>query len=205
MKSEGLSNFSNVITSLAAIAAVCIGWMGLHTWKSQQIWQLNHELARRALVAIYHYRNALYDVRHPMMYAEEMKDDSVDAPTDPLKADRYEGRYRAYSRRWQKHAEIDVDLGSILIEADAVWGSALTDLVKPLRELRNELFGHILMYLDSAKPHLGRDEIIMYRDLLKPKQHLLYDRLKDDDLFRKDFSEKLSAVEAYLRKKLGRY
>ena len=45
---------------------------GLNHWKRQIKWKTEYDLARRFLVSLYKYRDALIGVRHPVMMAYQM-------------------------------------------------------------------------------------------------------------------------------------
>ncbi|MCV2871845.1 hypothetical protein OEZ71_06005 [Defluviimonas sp. WL0050] len=203
MSPEAWSALANWMMAISAAAGAIAAYVGLNAWKNQSIWQADHELARKTLVALYRYRDSLYSVRHPAMRNDEMRLEEEDAQHLNEDQKRKQGVIVAYARRWERHSNAKNALDALLIEADAVWGEDLSNLVKPLRDLEHELFVYIMLHLDA---HFRNNADLQnsYREILKKKRDILYDLLSEDDEFRKDFSHHLSAVEDYLRDKLGR-
>ncbi|OYX43626.1 MAG: hypothetical protein B7Z02_08805 [Rhodobacterales bacterium 32-67-9] len=203
MSPEAWSALANWVMAIAAAAGAFAAYIGLNTWKSQSIWQADHELARKALITLYRYRDSLYSVRHPAMRNDETRLDGDDAEHLSADQQRRQGVIVAYTRRWGQHAHAKNELDALLIEADAVWGPELTSLVKPLRDLEHELFVYIVLHLDA---HLRIDTDLQksYREILRTKRDILYDVMSEKDEFRMDFSHHLGAAEDYLRDKLGR-
>lgn len=192
----------NIALTLSAPFAAWIAWRGLNTWKNQTIWEQDTDHARKLLMALYRYRNAVYGVRHPAMYHSEMKVDDEEAKNIDAKDQRSAGIINAYAKRWSRVSDTKSELDAILMEATAVWGDDFQALMAPLYELENELFGYINLWLDAN--YRGETDLAKsYRDTLKSKRDILYDRLNDEDEFRADFKSALSGIEAYLRRKLG--
>lgn len=135
MATEGFENFQAVVTSLAAVGAVFVAWLGLSTWKTEARWNADSELARRVIVSIYKYRDSLYAVRHPSMGQREMEIDSTIAEAMTEDQKRRGGVIEAYMRRWEKHDVSRSEMGALLLEAESLWGKELSELVKPLKYL----------------------------------------------------------------------
>jgi hypothetical protein len=64
---------SNTLQTLATVAAVTVGYMGLSTWKKQLKGKTEYQLARRCLIGIYKLRDAINEVRHPLISLGEMQ------------------------------------------------------------------------------------------------------------------------------------
>ncbi|MCT8330283.1 hypothetical protein [Albidovulum sediminis] len=203
MGPESWSALANWVMAGAAVLAACAARSGLNSWKNQNIWTADAELARRILIALYRFRDSLYAVRHPAMFAGEMRLDAEQESKLSEVEQRQESVRSAYSRRWSRHQEQAIELSSLMIEADAVWGEELSKKVSELRKLERELWAYINLYLDA---HYSRDTELAreYRKILKGERNILYDMLKEDDVFRMDFVKALAPVERYLRGKLGR-
>jgi hypothetical protein len=67
-----ISVSKDIIISIAAIVGSVIAIKGLITWKRKIKWKTEYGLARRFLVSLYKYRDAVNGVRHPVMMAYEM-------------------------------------------------------------------------------------------------------------------------------------
>lgn len=196
-----LSTLANAILAGAAVAASIAAFLGLDTWKKQKIWDRDHELARRSLVALYSLRDKVYEVRNPFMFEGERKPDK-DAP-EAEKESWAAGTRRAYARRWSHVRETTIDVRSLLREADAVWGGELSALYETVSKLNHELFVAVSLYLDAVSesdPEM-RKELNAIR---KEKRDILYELSGDKDEFRADYAKALEPIESYLGGKLGR-
>ena len=200
---EAWSVIADWVMAAAAVVAAGAALYGLNTWKNQNIWVADSDLARRVLIEVYRYRDSLYSVRHPAMSNSEMHladDEAVGLSEDHR---RRQGVVTAYVRRWERHGERKNELDALLIETDAVWGPDLSGLVSKLEALDHELFVYIKLFLDAN--YRGDTELAQsYRGILKTKRDIIYDRLDEEDAFRQDFVKALGPVEQYLRGKLGR-
>lgn len=202
MTAEAWIAIANLILALAAVAASVAAFLGLRTWKNQSIWNADNELSRRILIALYRYRDSLYLVRHPAMSHSEMK--LSDETNNDLSDDeiRRQGIIQAYANRWERHSASSRELDALMLESDAVWGSDLSELRIPLRELEHELFAYISLHLDAhfrGDTELARE----YRVILNSKRDILYDRMKEEDEYRKSFVSCMTPMESYLKTKLG--
>ncbi|MCZ4257518.1 MULTISPECIES: hypothetical protein [unclassified Sulfitobacter] len=204
-------NISDAVTALATLLIACAAWgatiaawKGLGTWQDQAKWQADRDLARRILVSVYNYRNSLYSVRHPAMPHAEMELDPKPEIELTASQRRSQGVVQAYARRWEKHRTSRVELDTLLIEADALWGKELSEIVKSIKSLEHELYIYIVNYLD-ANYREDQELAAEYQKILKKKRDILYDSLDDEkDEFRKDFLNALEPVEHFLANKLGR-
>jgi len=194
----------SLLMAFAAIAAATAAWNGLETWKKQSVWAADNDLAKRAMLAMYRYRDSLHAVRHMAMNRAEMALPLEDGQTIWSGSEGSAGVIAAYIRRWEKHSPNRNQVEAIVLEADAVWGPDLRRWVKSLLALENELLVYIRLHMDA---HLRGDTELAasYREILARKRDILYDFGSDeDDVFRRDFSEALMPVENFLREKLGR-
>ena len=210
MSSEGLSNFSSVITSLVGIAAVYIGWMGLNTWKSQIKWQTDHDLARRLLVEIYRFRDAVAAARSPFIWAHEMQNEENETfSVNRTENVRHAGLTRAHQRRFSEIGLSGPQIYALLLEAEAVWGPEMSRLWGDVNRLRNELVSQTQLYLDYSDPsNKGDDETAFYgnREARLAARLIVYsnDAADGTNEFSNRFTLAVALVEDYLRNKLGR-
>ena len=210
MSSDGYNNFSSVIASLAAIAAVYIGWMGLNTWKSQIKWQNDHDLARRLLVEIYRFRDAVADARNPFIWAHEMREEGKETTSGPRIADEHHaGRTRAHQRRFNEIGVSGPQIYALLLEAEAVWGQDMSKLWKVVNRLKNELMSETERYLESSHPsNKEADETAYYgtKEAKLAARLVVFSNSGTDgkNEFFDRFASAIASVEDYLRTKLGR-
>lgn len=118
--------------TLAAAFATCIlahlALKGFNAWKEQLKVKNEYELARRIFINTHKYKDAISEVRFPLM-----KLSTEPAPIDhPLKGDpeftHFYWEHELYEKRWDKVSSIYAELSPDLIEAKAVWGNKLQEL-----------------------------------------------------------------------------
>ena len=204
MSPEAWSAVANCFTALAAIVAAGTAVVGLRSWKNQNVWQSDNELAKQALMVLYKFRDSLFSIRHPAMFNAELEIQQGDVERLKAKNENSAGVIKAYVKRWEKHIPAQNELNSLLLETKAVWGPELENLVASLREFERELLVHIHLYFDAyhrSNPNLAKDCAQIY----KKRRDILYDTMSEEsDEFRKDCAEALVPIENYLRTKLGR-
>jgi hypothetical protein len=201
VSADWVSALANVVIAFAAIAAACAAFKGLDTWRQQTIWQRDHELARKCLVALYSLRDRVYEVRYPFIYENEVSSEKEEdeelmrAPSSKMR--------RAYGRRFSRVNEAQIEVQALLRESDAIWGGSVSNLYKKVHELNHELFMTVSFYLDeiSATDPEMRKEL---REVRKKKRDILRDTMDETDEFRVDYNSALLPIESYLASKLGR-
>ncbi len=74
-----LPTLSNIIIGCSAATTAFFAWKGLSIWKNQYKAKNNHELARRLLISIYEYRDAIRYIRNPVVtYTPKTKQEAPD-------------------------------------------------------------------------------------------------------------------------------
>ncbi|KAA6168880.1 hypothetical protein F3K50_22240 [Pseudomonas marginalis] len=192
-----------VISVVGVGFAAYIGLSGLKTWRLQTKGTADHELARRILIALYGYRDAIRKVRNPMVLSFEMEPGKDEKPDDDPKLKNINENRRVYSRRFENLGQSKNPLSVALVEAEAVWGAELLERMSCLFKLERELFIHIRSFLITIDP---KDEELQvaYRRILKKGRDVLYETDIPDDEFHNDLLAAIKHVEAYLREKLLR-
>jgi len=183
--------------------AAYIGISGLATWKRQTKGTADHELARRILIALYGYRDAIRKVRNPMFLSFEMEPGKDEKPDDDPKLKNINENRRVYGRRFESLGKSKNPLSVALVEAEAVWGYELLERMAALFRLERELFSHVRSFLISIDP---KDEELQvaYRRILRKGRDILYETDMPDDEFHNDLLTAIGHIEAYLREKLLR-
>jgi hypothetical protein len=205
MTSEGFENFSIVVTSLAAVVAVYVGWMGLNTWKSQIEFSTDSELAKKILVLLYRHFDSLLAVRVSPVYSSEVENPAGTREL-PIEESRqhFLQKSMAYQKRFAKVSEVRAELYPLLIEGQAYWGREFQSLFDGLWKLERELELNIRLFLSLSNP----DKSIEYKQshlaLFGTKRDIIHDRDAATDLLSQDYSRELTKLEDFLRGKLGR-
>lgn len=205
-----LSALGNLLVAAAAIAAAIAAFLGLNTWKAQIKWQRDHDLARRLLVEIYRFRDAVAAARNPFIWAYEMTPDDGAAPSPRwTEEESHAGEVRAYQKRFSEIASIAPQLYALLLEAEAVWGPELSSKWKKVNRLQNEFTTQTQLYLDYTDPRNKRADLTaFYADKDAVAAAKLIVKAIGEQEGQNDFSNRLAAaiaeVEDYLRPKLER-
>jgi len=201
-----LNILKDFILSGSALVGAYVAVKGLNTWQRQLKGQVDHELARRLLVTLFKYRDALSGVRHPALFAYEM-------PTPPQNEGRhysqeeirYYGTSKAYQTRWDKVQAERTKLYADLLEAEALWGEELKKLFSKLYGLEHELFITVRQYLDLMNPETPTATKDAVEKIRRNKRDILYDDLSEEpDEFKKDIKNAMEQIESYLKPKLMR-
>jgi hypothetical protein len=195
-------------TIIAGSVGSYVALAGLSTWKRQLKGQTDHDLARRLLVILYRYREAIRGVRHPAMFIHEHPE-PPEIQRARMNQDqiRHYGERQAYQNRWNKVQDHRLELDADLLEAEALWGGELRNEIFPgLFSLEWELFTAVRHNLEMRDPDGSQDvkEAIRKISNRREEMEVLYDSLNKED----DFSQKIAAaiakIENYLKPKLGR-
>ena len=202
---EFVSIAKDVVVGIAALVGAVVAVLGLGTWKRQIKGQSDYDLARRLLVTVFKYRDAVDGVRHPAMWADEMPLPSAEeSERMSREQSRFYGVSRAYQSRWEKVQVERASLYADTLVAEALWGDELKRLFKDLYSLEHELLACIRLYLDAINPDIPDDTKDATAEIRKKRRDIMYDDLSEDgDEYRKQFRSKVEAVEKYLKSKLG--
>lgn len=199
-----ISCIKDLTLATAAIITSSVAIYGLNTWRRQHVGQVEYDLARRLLKTSYEIRNAINQVRHPMMWSYEMIEPSEDEKKYSREEKRHYGTANAYQKRWEKVQNSTNDLNTDLLEAEAIWGKEIYDIFKPCKDLENELFRNIQDYLQLINPNESDEMKEVIRKSRKKQREIMYDDLTDDNEYKRQYAEALTKIEKYLRPKLSK-
>ncbi len=203
--SNGFEDFANFVIPLATVGAVLVTWTGLQSWKSQKLWDIDHELARRILVNLFKYRDVVAGVRHPAMFASEIPvppEDKAVGMSDRQK--RFYGTQVAYFNRFDKVTKIRELLYADSIESEAAWGAYFKNKFRELHALEVELASQIRAYLTTINPDEDDETRKAYSEIYRKKRDIMYSDLTGSDAFDTQFDDILKELEKFLGSKLGR-
>jgi hypothetical protein len=181
--------FKDVITSLAAVAAVIIGFLGLRTWKLQLKAAADTDLARRILIATYKVKAAIALMRRPLR--------EVSVPDESTRFDdsaTNEAFAKQYQREWQDLSNEMAALEANAVEAQAVWDAEFTKHLIPLRICLSELREHIGEHLRSKRDPTYQT----YIDRQKMFE-VLYGVGGENDRFGGEIDNAVSIIDAKVR------
>jgi hypothetical protein len=200
-----------IVRDLVVIITAGIGsyvaLAGLSTWKRQLKGQTDHELARRILVTLYRYRDAINGVRHPAMFGNEFSEPPEDKRNAMSSAQiRFYGLANVYRKRWDRVQNQRVELDAELLEAEAIWGAELkTEIFPSVFDLEWEVQVCVRNHLKMNDPAENAETKRVIDKIKKSKRDVLYDALeKQGDEFSNDFARAVGNIEKFLKPKLGR-
>ncbi len=145
-----LSMANDIFTILAAIIAGAVAIIGLQTWRKQLVGKNEYELAQKLLRAVYKIRGAVFHVRNPYMSPGEigqaMKEENIERDiTNPDIHAKYETA--VYQHRWIHIQDAFSELEITMLEAEAIWGSKVSDSFRRLKEIVGELYANVQTHI----------------------------------------------------------
>ncbi len=199
--------FSIVGTVMGAIGigfAAYVGIVGLQTWKRQLRGTSHHELARKALIELYKYRESVERARSPAMMGSEMELRLEDEVALSFREKAYLRKCSGYQKRFDTMTAARAPIHATLLESEALWGGELGELFKPLFTMQNEFFLYVEYWLMASDPREDEDYRRTYSDIIKGQPKIVFDKLdKEGDEFRQRFNVYVSEIEQYLKPKLA--
>lgn len=193
-----------LLAGTGACAGAFVAGLGVNSWKSQQKWKIDTELARQILTNIYRYRGAVFGVQNPAIWSGESDDAMTEKDKAKEKAEKdYLSVVRVYEKRWSRITDSRSQLYSLLLEADVVWGKAFSEKFGAMEELEFELFLVVRNYLETQNPKSSKLARQAAGKRKKQKRQILYAGIDDGDTFQKNFEEAILPIEKYLREYLG--
>jgi len=192
----------SVASACTVVGGVTFGWLGLKTWRQQLQGTANHELSRKLLVAIYSYEIALNDARDVGMSPSELSEEET-AQISTMDPDpkRYAFSYSVYRARLGAIERSLAPVRALLLEARALWGHEVDELVVVLINMKDEWWNVARRYTSAMNPGEDAETRERYARAWIEKKGVLYVHGADDK-FGQKFKDRLSEVEAFLRTKM---
>ncbi|SMC70134.1 hypothetical protein SAMN05660385_02089 [Pseudomonas sp. URIL14HWK12:I5] len=89
-----------------------------------------------------------------------------------------------------------------MLEAEAVWGKRLKELIAPVFKLEREFVIFVRLHLNSIDPRNSVQGQFSRQELLGGRRNILYDLDDADDVYWEEVLKALNEVEIYLRSRL---
>jgi len=192
---EIIAVIKDVILSVAAITGAVVAVRGLNTWQRQLKGQTEHELAKHLLISLFKYRDALSNVRNPVILSSEMSSPSNEERQymSPEKLNAYQQSI-AYQARFKKVIEERSSLYIHGLEAEALWGETVNKMLQNIYVFDRKLQLNILLFLKSLdeSPRINESHF---------DTNIIYAR-HDKDEFWDGFTSEVTQMEKYLKPKL---
>lgn len=113
---------ASVVTAAAALAAVCLAWSGLRTWRKELVGRTEYEVAKQTLLAVHRVRNAMRVIRSHLppnkLWSNDGKSEAPEASV--------------YHHLWRRLDEALAQFSTELLEAGVLWPSLLDTPAKSL-------------------------------------------------------------------------
>lgn len=211
---SSLGNFPDGITAAigalgqilmagAAVAGAVAAYMGLNTWKHQSRYDRDSGLARRLLLSLYRYREAIIALRSPFIFSSEAPERMTEEDKwSHGDKNRFLSNARVYERRWKSVASTRSELHAVLLEADATWGSELRNRFNRLFDLQAELNIEVSNSLDASDPALPEFQRRSAQEALRKSRTVMYELSSERDEFSREFGSVVKEIEDFLRPKV---
>jgi hypothetical protein len=193
----------DIITGLSALTAAIIAILGLQAWKKQLKGKTEYELAQKFLRAVYKIRETLASVRNPFQSAAEISQAMKEANIEelPVNDSRYRPRSEmaVYQKRFQKVTEAFLELESIMLEAETLWGEGVREYIKALRNHTANLFLAIQMHISDMENNAPYNE-----EKYNNRMEIMYaitDNSREDP-FANALKQTIKEIEDFLKPRL---
>lgn len=137
--SNAISALGNIFVAAAAVAAAIAAFMGLNTWKVQNVWQKDTELTRDILLAVRYCSDEFRGLRSGWMSSAEMlaaaKAELEGKETDDIP----KMHTAALVIRLRRLDEALAKLFPLILEADIVWNLNLESSYIQMMNMRSEV------------------------------------------------------------------
>ena len=192
---EVIMALGTLLAGSAAIWGAVSAHRGLHSWKTQSVWQQERELSKQLLVALKKREHAIESMRSPFgsMSFEALGD----------KEKRWEETKADYQRRIEKLNAARQTFYGLSIEAEITWGEGFSNHVSPMISLEADLLVAIEDYLAGLDPDSEMEDIWSSKDERLKERKVVFGRLSSSDEFGAKYQDALIAMQDYLRPKLG--
>lgn len=196
-----LAGFKELVVTAAAVVGIVVAVRGLHAWRRQLAGGAEWDLARRLLRRAYGLRDSLQQVRGMLMTGGEIQaaiektgrslPDGADASEFGLRV--------GYEVRWSRVRSAASDLDAECLEAEALWGGAAVEAVRPLRTCVQEFGVQLTMYLmlngkpgSQCRPEFVKAERVVFG---LPNE-------SGTDEFSEQLAQAVAVAEAFIRPRI---
>lgn len=192
-----------IVTGAAGVGAY-VALRGLGAWRSQLRGQSEYTLAKRILMLLQKYRDALRATRHPWM--EYTLPEDAECQDLSREQRQYRGLQQAYEDRWGRVKDVRAELYPELLEARVLWGDTIDETLRPVFQLERDLLFAIRDELKVLNPDVSpyEKEDLETADSRRARRARLYDGLDEDDEFSKQTDTVVDQVSAFLGPMLGK-
>ncbi|MNF62587.1 hypothetical protein D3C76_1152720 [compost metagenome] len=196
--------FGTLVSAIGVGLASYFGFAGLATWRRQLRGTAHHELARKALVELYRFRESVERARSPVMLSAELDYELENAVDLSFVQRSHLRKYGGFQKRFDAIFAARAPIEATLLESEALWGKELHELFKPLFKLQHDFKVYVEFWFMASDPREDDDYKRANWDAIKDKPKLIYDNMSEEgDEFRQNFNRCVAVIEQYLKPKLA--
>lgn len=196
------SIIGTVVSAAAVAVAFYFGREGLHTWRRQLRGSADHDLSRRLLIELYRFRNEIQRARSPAIFTFEGMPFEGEAEAEDAREASFNFTARAYRRRMSALDDARNPLLATMLEAEAVWGGKLKELMAHVFKLEREFVIYVQLYLRTIDPSNTVQGAFSHSGILEKRRNVLYHLDSPDDSYWNEMMGALNQVEQHLREHL---
>ncbi|MCI0711030.1 MAG: hypothetical protein L0154_12810 [Chloroflexi bacterium] len=148
------SIFNNVASGVAALVILYVALKGLTQWRRELGGKAQAELARKAVLAAFHFQSEFANARGPVGWSSEYSDRPKEPDESPKVAQVRNEQY-ARLKRLEKAQKWLNELQELSWEAEVTLGQNFDELIKPYREAFREVYFAILDRTDEDRQSLS--------------------------------------------------
>lgn len=129
---EIVTLIKDIVLGLCALGTVSVAVYGVKSWARELKGKADFEIARHLIRAVYKFRDEIEFSRSPMILPNEFPENY-----DPHnRASKYKAESWSYvlSNRWKPVVEAVYELDAQGLEAEALWGADIKQLIQDLRK-----------------------------------------------------------------------
>lgn len=181
---DSVTIMKDFATIFSVVTVGVIAILGYGSWKKQLKGKTKYELARRLLLNVYQARDAIRDLRNPVILSWEekraLKEANIEiADTDPdyklktLKA--------IYEMRWRRVAKAGRELEVDQFEAEVIMGPDVQEGIETLKRIMGTIYFNLGLYFNEQES-LPPKRLVRVLDVLQLSTQLT------DELDKKPFT-----------------
>ncbi len=191
----------DIVLTIAGGIGAYVAVKGLSIWKRQLKGGVEYELTRRLLKLTYRLRDAIKNVRNPVMFGGEMPNPSPEEAKDMSREQiNFYGMSKAYQNRWDKVTQVSSELQAELLEAEALWGAVVHKQFETLFKLRHELWVAVHFQIMASNPNDSSETRKAMSAISQKQREVLYDISGEtEDEYSKNVTDAISSIETYLK------
>lgn len=183
----------DIFSIIGTIGALIIACVGLSTWRKQLAGTNAHELAEKAILLTYEWRQTIQGVRDPMVHLSAKNVES---------GGKMKEEQRIYHERMQLMENKWVELQTIRFKVKILWDEEAFKKFENIAKLVKEMRGEIWMYFWLKGAYAGPSvKVDKSPERVISNGKIVYFNSENDD-FSQKINEAVSVVEKFLKTKI---